>query len=105
LAKRHAWKAQQNQLNALADRALSESLSPCRCRRCGGIGYRLGKVCNPCHGTGYRYVSAKAIAAEIQIPETTYRRLWSARYIQITDYLSALDSAVRARVARNSAKP
>jgi hypothetical protein len=102
LAKRHAWKAQQNQINAMADIALVESISPCRCRRCGGVGFRLSRICNPCQGTGYKYFSAKVIAAEIQVPETTYRRVWSTRYIQVTDYLSALDSAVRARVSRNS---
>lgn len=102
MAKRHAWKAQQNQINAMADRALSESLSPCRCKKCGGVGYRLSKVCNPCRGTGYKYASGATIAAEMQVPETTYRRVWRSRYQQLMDYLSALDSAVRARVSGNS---
>jgi hypothetical protein len=102
LAKRHQWKIKANKVLALADLATSEALSPCRCKRCGGVGFRLARPCSRCKTTGFVHQSGRQMAAAVGICESGFKRFWKDKLYVITAYLVELDSSVRAAVHRNS---
>jgi len=101
MAKRKAWKINSNQVEALADIAVVDSLSPCRCKRCGGIGHKLNKVCTPCNGTGFKHSSARDMARLVGIDETAFRKGWMEKLCEVAGIVLGWDSSVRQHVFLN----
>ena len=102
LADRSGWKVRPSQLHALAAIAVSEALSPCKCKRCGGIGYKLNKACLPCNGTGLGHESARSIASVIGVDEAAYRRNWKDKLTKLLVYLYDIEGVINKKVYMNS---
>ena len=101
-AVRSGWKVRPSQLKALADIATHEALSPCKCKRCGGIGFRLNKACIPCNGTGLGHESSRSMANAIGVDEAAYRRNWREKLSIVLAYLYDLESSINKKVYFNS---
>jgi hypothetical protein len=102
MARSQSWKIEGNKINALADIATGEALSPNRCKRCNGIGHKLNKACMPCNGTGFKATSIRKMASVVGINESTFRASWMEKLSMILNYVYDLDGAVNRRVSMNS---
>lgn len=88
------------QLSRLASFALIEVVSPHRCARCHGVGFRSAKVCVSCAGTGYRPLSKLAMSKSFEVPETTFRRVWFPRFNRCVDWVRGFDLEVNRAVSK-----
>jgi hypothetical protein len=60
------------------------------------------KMCHVCNGSGYKYLSNRAIAEAILIDECNYRRVWKPRYDKVISYLRGIESSVNGTIKHNS---
>ena len=99
LATKGRWKVRPSQLAILADIATYEALSPCRCKKCGGTGIKLGKVCLSCSGSGLGYESTVAMARAVGVDEAAYRRYWKEKLVHVLAFLYDIESSIRLKLA------
>lgn len=95
------WKAEKNRVIALADLAINESISPCKCSRCAGIGYKFNKPCQLCNATGFKPMSNRQMAKTIGVDESTFRARWKERLSLLLGHLNDVDSNIKKQVYKN----
>lgn len=87
-------------LSGLASLSLIEVVSPHRCGKCRGVGFKGAKVCTSCNGSGFKPLSQMAMAQSLAVPETTFRRVWFPRFNRCVEWVRGLDAEVNRAVAR-----
>lgn len=102
VAVKSGWKVRPSQLKVLAGIATHEALSPCKCKKCGGIGYKLNKACLACNGTGLGHESTRAMAKAIGVDEAAYRRNWREKLSVVLAYLYDIEGSINKKVHINS---
>ncbi len=99
MALKGKWKVRPSQLKILADIATHEALSPCRCKKCHGVGHKLNKVCLSCNGSGLGHESTVAMARAVGVDESVYRRCWKEKMVHILGFLYDIESSIRLKLA------
>ena len=89
VAKQNRWKIKgAKEVKSLLNLCLYEYIYPQKCPTCGGTGYYRYKECGTCHGTTNYVLNDSQRAYAIGVHRSNYRRTWSTRHKQVTDYLS-----------------
>ncbi len=102
LSVRSRWKVRPSQVITLADVATHEVISPCRCAKCNGVGYRVNRACLACGGTGYGHESVRSMASAIGVDESAFRRNWKDKLSSVLSLLYDIENQVRLKVYLNS---
>ena len=96
-ALRQRWdRGTPGTMKRMADWTMREYVDPNRCKTCHGAEVMIAKLlrtCPACEGSGLRDPSEKAIARDLGIDLTEYRRLWSERLAWSRRELYRLDYA------------
>lgn len=75
----------------MAALAVFETVRPNRCVKCSGRSVVNNKVCNVCHGTGYKHFSGRQVADGIGVDEKCYRKLWKSRFEWLCRYVTDIN--------------
>jgi len=84
----------------LASMSLIEVVRPARCPTCGGVGFRMARVCLSCNGTGFKPLSKQQIANAMDMHHETFRRRWAERFNRTVSWLRGFDADVNRAVSR-----
>ena len=99
LATRGHWKVRPSQLVILADIATHEALSPCRCKKCGGTGHKLNKVCLSCSGSGLGHESTVSMARAVGVDNSVFHRCYKEKLAVMLGFLYDIESTIRLKLA------
>lgn len=89
VAKQNRWNLTNcDKVKALLNLCLYEYIYPIKCPTCRGTGYYRYKECGTCHGTTNYALNDTQKAYAIGVHKSTWKRTWSARHRQVSDYLS-----------------
>jgi hypothetical protein len=94
-------KPDDKRISMLASLALIEVVNPSRCGKCHGVGFKASSVCKSCGGSGFKPLSKLAMAKAMDVPETTFRRVWHGRFVRAVDWIRQFDSEVNRVVSRS----
>lgn len=103
ICTRRRWRAVQlGQVQALADGVVVESISPCVCPRCRGVGYVGARSCKRCDGVGRVSWSTRTWAGIVSVDESAFRRHWQDRLNDARGVLCDAEAEVVRAVRCNS---
>ncbi len=101
LALTDGWDASdlQRTMDSMAFLSVDEVIDN-TCRRCHGTKFIRAKACPACDGSGCRLISARSIANQIGVADTTFRRVWKGRYQAAVDRIRGFDVDVNRAVSK-----
>ncbi|UOA08340.1 hypothetical protein [Methylobacter sp. S3L5C] len=99
MALKGKWKIRPSQLSILADIATHEALSPCRCRKCNGVGRKLNKVCLSCSGSGLGHESTVAMARAVGVDNSVFHRCYKEKLVHALAFLYDIESSIRIKLS------